>query len=260
MTLEAIKGKLEKVVKKNDLDQLSQSLVKKSDIELIVTSIVTKLMDNFKKELDEKLEKKFIEKTGKQQKAIEELTKENEQLREIAAEQRRTINSLKMVVDDNVTRTKEAIRMCNYNEQYSRKFNIKIMNYQKKEGEDLRSDFINKIAKEKLKVTIQPDEIQAIHRIRGKEGQAPPAIVKLINTEVKSRVMRVKKNLPKEGLRLVDDISKQNMALITRLRSSQHFESVWYFNCAVHAKTLAGSRYKFDINDDIEKKIGKKRI
>jgi hypothetical protein len=45
------------------------------------------------------------------------------------------------------------------------------MNYLKKEGEDLRSDFINKIAKEKLKVTIQPDEIQAIHRIRGKEGQ-----------------------------------------------------------------------------------------
>ena len=133
------------------------------------------------------------------------------------------------------------------------------MNYLKKEGEDLRSDFINKIAKEKLKVTIQPDEIQAIHRIRGKEGQAPPVIVKLKNTEVKSRVMRVKKNLPKEGLRLVDDISKQNMALITRLRSSQHFESVWYFNCAVHAKTLAGSRYKFDINDDIEKNIGKKR-
>ena len=40
--LEAIKGKLEKVMKKNDLDQLSQSLVKKSD----------KLMDNLKKELD----------------------------------------------------------------------------------------------------------------------------------------------------------------------------------------------------------------
>ena len=95
MALEAIKGKLEKVVKKNYLDQLSQSLVKKSDIELIVTSIVTKLMANLKKELDEKLEKKFIEKTGKQQKAIEELTKENEQLRESTVEQRRTINSFK---------------------------------------------------------------------------------------------------------------------------------------------------------------------
>jgi hypothetical protein len=44
---------------------------------------------------------------------------------------------------------------------------------------------------EKLKVTIQPNEIQAIHRIRGKEGQAPPVIVKLINTEVKSRVMNI---------------------------------------------------------------------
>jgi hypothetical protein len=41
------------------------------------------------------LKKKFIEKTGKQQKAIEELTKENEQLREITVEQRRTINSFK---------------------------------------------------------------------------------------------------------------------------------------------------------------------
>ena len=123
----------------------------------------------------------------------------------------------------------------------------------------MRSDFVNKIAKEKLKVTIQPDAIQAIHRIRRKEGQTPPVIVKLKNTEVKSKVMRVKKNMPTEGLRLVDDISKQNMALIIRLRSSQHFESVWYFNCAVHAKTLAGSRYTFDINDDIEKKIGKKR-
>lgn len=56
--LEAIKGKLEKVMNKNDLDQLSQSLVKKSYIKLIVTSIVTKLMDNLKKEFDEKLEKK----------------------------------------------------------------------------------------------------------------------------------------------------------------------------------------------------------
>ena len=92
-----------------------------------------------------------------------------------------------------------------------------------------------------------------------RKDKAPSVIVKLKNTEVKSRVMRVKQNLPKEGLRLVDDISKQNMALITRLRSSQHFESVCYFNCAVHTKTLSGLRYKFEINEEIEKKIGKKR-
>ena len=70
--------------------------------------------------------------------------------------------------------------------------------------------------------------------------------------------MRQKKNLtPNTKFRLVDDVTKHNMGLITQLRNTEKFESVWYFNCAVYAKTEAGTKFRFDISDDINKKLSK---
>jgi hypothetical protein len=63
---------------KTDLDKSLADIVKKSDLETVVTSIVTKLLDSFKKEINDKIS----EKSNKQTKAIENLTKENEELRE----------------------------------------------------------------------------------------------------------------------------------------------------------------------------------
>lgn len=68
--------------------------------------------------------------------------------------------------------------------------------------------------------------------------------------------MKEKKNLPKQcKFRLVDDVTKHNMGLITRLRNSGKLSSSWYFNCAVYGKTEEGIRYKFDIFDDIDKRL-----
>ena len=153
---------------------------------------------------------------------------------------------------------KEALQMSNYNQQYSRKFNIKIMNYPEKTVENLRDEFVKNIVKDKLDVRIEPSEIQAIHRIPGKDGEIRPVIVKLVNSEVKYRIMKEKKKLPKEPegrLKLVDDVTRHNMGLITRLWKCDKIESAWYYNCAVYAKTKSGRRMKFDIFDDISKKI-----
>ena len=60
--------------------------------------------------------------------------------------------------------SKEALQMANYNQQCSRKFNIKIMNYPEKKDEKIRDIFV----KDKLNVKVDPSEIQAIYRIRGK--------------------------------------------------------------------------------------------
>ena len=108
-------------------------------------------------------------------------------------------------------------------------------------------------------VKVDSSEIQAIHRIPGKIGEARPVIVKLVNSEVKYRIMRAKKNLPKkETVRLVDDVTKHNMGLITRLRNCKELESAWYFNCSVYGKTFDEKRIKFDIFDDINNKIAKR--
>jgi hypothetical protein len=56
-------------------------------------------------------------------------------------------------------------------------------------------------------------------------------MVKLVNSEVKYRIMRAKKNLPKkETVRLVDDVTKHNMGLIVRLRNCKELESALYIN------------------------------
>lgn len=252
--LSTIKDSLEGVVKKTDLDSALNNIVKKSDLESIVTSIVGKLIDDFKKEFNQKL----FEKTSKQTEAIESLSRENQQLRELISEQRIVIKELTSQSNDNQMIAREALQMSNYNEQYSRKFNIKVMNYPEKPDENLRNEFIKDIVKDKLGVTVVSDEIQAIHRIPGKDGGARPIIVKVANSEVKYRIMKEKKKLPKEpegSLKLVDDVTRHNMGLITRLWKNDKVESAWYYNCSVYAKTKAGKRMKFDIFDDLKTKL-----
>jgi uncharacterized protein YfkK (UPF0435 family) len=73
----------------------------------------------------------------------------------------------KQVVNKEII-SKEALQMANYNQQCSRKFNIKIMNYPEKKDEKRRDIFVKDIVKDKLNVKVDPSEIQAIYRIRGK--------------------------------------------------------------------------------------------
>jgi hypothetical protein len=71
---------------------------------------------------------------------------------------------------------------------------------------------VKDIVKDKLNVKVDSVEIQAIHRIPGKIGESRPVIVKLVNSKVKYRIMRAKKNLPKrETGRLVDDVTKHEI-------------------------------------------------
>ena len=102
-------------------------------------------------------------------------------------------------VTDNEMISKEALQMANYNQQYSRKFSIKILNYPEKKDEKIRDIFVQDIVKDKLNVKVDPPENQAIY-------------------EVKYRIMRAKKNLPKkENVRLVDDVTKHNISRPAKL-------------------------------------------
>ena len=54
-------------------------------------------------------------------------------------------------------------------------------------------------------------------------------------------------------------ITQSNLGLMARLKRSERFENVWFYNCNVYAKLAEGSRIKFDIFDNIEEKLRKKR-
>ena len=146
-----------------------------------------------------------------------------------------------------------------HNEQYSRKNNIKIMDIKesdKETGSSLTSDMCALFAKQK--VTINPESITAIHRIPGKEGRSKPVLLKLKNNSEKSKLMRTRAAMKAAKHRLVDDVTKLNTTLITRLMEHSKIESAWFFNGYIYGKTNTnGKRYRFELYDDIDYVISK---
>ncbi|XP_063439692.1 twitchin-like [Mytilus trossulus] len=228
-------------------------LVQQKDLKDTVTNIVKQLLSTFEKNLSEKVEAKVRETTKKIKDQVDSLMIDNENLRERMKAKDKTIETLEEQVSDNINRVIEAIKLGNYNEQYSIKRNIRILNYPECPNEVLRDEFVNMVNKE-LKIDVKPDDVQEIHRIPGKEGHTKPVIVKVRNTDLKIKIMRQKGGL-KNGIRFHDDITQRYMDLMGRLENSEQFENVWFFNCNVYAKQQNGSTIIFDLFDDIEQKL-----
>ena len=73
-----------------------------------------------------------------------------------------TIESLEERVTDSERRSVEALRLAKYNEQYSRKHNIRVFNYEEKTDKNLCDDFINLVKNDQI--TVKPEETQPIDR------------------------------------------------------------------------------------------------
>ncbi|CAC5391214.1 unnamed protein product [Mytilus coruscus] len=152
-----------------------------------------------------------LKKPGANESSKEKPSKQNKRTHSDVADEK-----LEEQVNDNNNRAIEAIKLGNYNEQYNRKHNIRMLNYPERPNEVLRDEFVNMVKKE-LKVDIKPDDVQAIHRIPGKEGHIKPVIVKVCNTDLKIKIMRQKRGL-KNDIKFHDDITQRNLVLMTRLK------------------------------------------
>lgn len=257
--LDEIKFSLRDVTTKDDLDKVTRDLVKTSDLEEMVTGIVKKLFSKF----ESTMEKKLNEKLTKMQNEIEKKDKEmNEKIEAISIENENLQKQLDKCFNQNsslkqeltyTTRLARSVDMSsNYNEQYSRKNNIKVFHFPRKENQNLRKDFIE-LVKNELNVTLTERDVVAIHRLPSPQ-EPRPLIVKCFNTDVKRSLMRVRKELSGK-VKFVDDVTTRNMRLITRLEDTGNFDQVWYFNCNVYARTMEGLQLKFNLYDDINQRL-----
>ena len=147
----------------------------------------------------------------------------------------------------------------NYNEQYSRKNNIKIMGVTETTDETVEElmDNVCNILYEKAGLNIDHRRILAIHRIPGKAGFPKPVLIKMMNNHEKVSIMKKRKEMKNAGYRLVDDVTKLNTELINKVAAHENIGSAWFFNGSVFGKTTEGKRHKFDIYNDIGKIIRK---
>lgn len=250
--LKEIKTSLQGIVTKEDLN----NLVKQNDLKEIVTTIVSGLLTSFKESITKEFETKLRDKTGRLRDEVDALNIENHQLKERLRKKDKEIDDLQNVVRDCNIRSMDALKLANYNEQYSRKHNIRMVNFPEKKGENLRDDFVNMVKKD-LNVDIESADVVAIHRIPGK-SEIRPVIAKVRNTEIKIKLMKNKKGL-KHDVKFHDDITQRNLGLLTRLSAKDTLENSWFYNCSVYGKLKeGGKRMKFDLFDNVDEKIKKK--
>ena len=252
-----------------DLTEVKQDLkktVKEEKLENIVTNIIKKLIAENNKEREqvlcaemekrcEALEKKFTKRVDRMAKNIEVLEGRVETLTEKYNECTKEVRGMEKILRDSQLAATEALRRSNLNEQYSRKTNFKIMGLPEEEKENT-CEVVKSFLKKTAKVELPDREIIIAHRIPGPKGKPRPIIVKVLNTSVKSRIMRKRSTIKEKGggYRLADDVTKPNGELIRKLLEFEGIESAWYFNGAVYGK-YKDKRIRFDICDNIEEKL-----
>ncbi|XP_060072931.1 uncharacterized protein LOC132552759 isoform X2 [Ylistrum balloti] len=249
-----IKEQLENVVKKADLTALSAGLVKSKDIEKIVSSIV----ESMRKDLERDLGQKITEKTAQMRQELDLVNAHNHRLQESLQGKQREIDELKKQstemqrevervqtsvfkeMEEVKRMAQDGIRKGNYNEQYSRRNNIKVMDFKEKENvddenrRDLMKDFCDEVNKV-ISHPIHRDDLVTVHRIPGRDTKRDrPLVVKFVKKDVRNSVIKQRKNLM-GTMKLVDDLTKDNAGLINRLKSNERIENAWYFNGRVFA-------------------------
>ena len=234
----------------NDINTKTEDVMTKSDMRTFIKATVEDIMMEINKNIEMTIDVKVRERTKKWKDEVDMLREENDQLKLKVIDLKKNNQTLQNTAN-------LALEKSNYNEQYSRKNNIKIMNVIEEAAED-ESTLFHKVSDllGKQEVTLSPNQVVAVHRIPGKPGSPKPILMKVMNTTVKSTIMRKRKAMKSAGHRLVDDVTKLNTELIHRLTEHPAIEAAWYFNGSVYGKTAAaGKRIKFDLHDNIDNVI-----
>ncbi|CAG2257732.1 unnamed protein product [Mytilus edulis] len=242
----------------NELDEIKQSLKnvpKKSDLTEIVTEIFKSLSENLKKQIKkeimsevksevEKLKTNYDSKISHLHDKLNTIEFENGNLLETNASLHSDLRKMREVVDENNKKATESVRLGNWNEQYSRKKNVKIYHLPENRNEDLPHSLLNEL-KNQVKLDINPSEVVAMHRIPGKEGNPRPVLIKFLRMDTKISLLRKKKAINEAlKVRIGDDITKLNQGLLNRLYQHDNVISSWYFNGHVYGSDEEGTRHR----------------
>ncbi|XP_062604976.1 uncharacterized protein LOC134266766 [Saccostrea cucullata] len=242
-----------------EIKECLQQTVKTCDLESMVTNIVKGLLKIHEANA-EKRETLLNKRIDNLTKDVDRLTMENETLKEKLSETNKNNRELKKEMDQLNDLATFATVKANYNEQYSRKNNIKVYGVQETEDEDI-IEVVKSVLKEKGDVEVNECDIVACHRIPGSKGKGPkPILMKMTNNDKKAHIMRKRSKVKAApgNIRLGDDVTKENGELIARLLDCEGVSSAWYFNGSVYGE-VKKKRVKFDILDDIAHKVNKIR-
>ena len=232
-----------------------QSVLKKDEMETFIKKSIKEIISDLQENMELTISLKVEEKTKVMAQKLDSVQKDNDGLKSEIVALKREQKEQNKKIEAADKRSKEAHCKANYNEQYSRKNNVKIMDMpvSKPEGET-EEDLISEVSSlfKKQSIDIDRTKIMAIHRIPGKTGHVKPVLIKFTNNNEKTKVMTNRSAFKAMGRRLVDDVTMCNAKLIARLTEHNQIVQAWYYNGSVYGKTVTSQRQKFDIYDNID--------
>jgi len=160
--IDEIKTSLEGVTRKKDLDDAIKDLIRTSDLENLVSTIVHNLLEEFKTSVNKRIEEKVNIVKNEMQEKIDAMSIENEDLKRKLEKVKTTTSTIRKDLNYTCWLAKQSVMSANYNEQYSRKNNVKGFNFPKKQNENLRTECINK-AKKDINIKLEERDVVAIH-------------------------------------------------------------------------------------------------
>ena len=225
--------------KVGDLDSLLDELDKRLEVKLREQE--ERIVNGLEKKINTSLEymEGNIEDLQKENKALKE---EIRKLEEKCAKQDSQMQRMKREVE---AVKEHAVR----NEQYSRKNNLKIFGLKEKTGEDCMEE-IQKMAKERLKVNIQREEMEIAHRLPAAKGPRP-VIVKFRDTGSKFTLLKARKVLKGTGVSIAEDISQTILDTVKMLRDNENTKDTWCWNGKIYVKDKDDRVHKYSYGSAI---------
>ncbi|KAH3696827.1 hypothetical protein DPMN_084305 [Dreissena polymorpha] len=153
-----------------------KSVLKREEIEELIKNTVSTIMKKIKESMLKQFEHEVKNRTNTFKEQIAGLEFENGQLKQTIVELKssttKSITELETQVGRLNDTIREALKLANYNEQYSRKNNVKILNITESSNETETSltQTVSNIIKTTADVELKPEDIIAIHRIPTKKG------------------------------------------------------------------------------------------
>ena len=234
-----------------------KSVMKTNEMESFIEKTVKKILTDMNENMDVTISMKVDEKTKEIKNKMKSVEKENECLKKELVTVKSELTKTKTACSAAESQSKQALKIGNHNEQYSRKNNIKIMDVTQQDHEsieDLTTKVCDIVSEHGL--SLDPQNIVAVHRIPGKINCTKPVLIKLKNNHEKTKIMRKRSDFKNNGHRLVDDVTKMNAQLIQTLMERDDVEQAWFFNGSVFAKGKGTEkRHKVELFDDIDKAL-----
>ncbi len=200
----------------------------------------TELLSEIKSELKILVQESVAQVEGK----VHDLQKENDQFKEDLAKVKAEVQENKQACDRLQHVAFNAAAHAVRNEQYSRKSTIRVFGV-KQEDKENTTTLVLEIIKEKLKVELRPQDIDASHRV-GKQQEDKPRgiIVRFVRRIHKEQVIGARRLLKGSGITVTEDLCVPMMQLYNRVRNSERVKNCWTWRGVVFAEDHQGKVHK----------------